>query len=64
MLTESIVDMLPFLAVYFIGVLAFADAFESIEYVLELTGEVEVEEIDTEGLNFYQKNMLPYVTAI
>ena len=29
--TESMKGMLPFLAVYFIGVLAFADAFESIE---------------------------------
>ena len=40
MLTESIKDMIPFLAVYFIGVLAFADAFESIDEITRIKQKV------------------------
>ena len=38
MIQECVKDMLTFLVVLLIGVIAFADAFESIERILYLTG--------------------------
>ena len=41
MITECFKDMLSFLLVFFIGVIAFADAFLSIETVLGITNVLE-----------------------
>ena len=41
MIVECIIDMGAFMIVYIIGVIAFADAFLSIEYILTLEGLIK-----------------------
>ena len=38
MIVECVIDMASFMIVYIIGVIAFADAFLSIEYILVIEG--------------------------
>ena len=52
--------MLTFLVVLLIGVIAFADAFESIERIMIINGKMEAPEIDPDS-NFYQKYVKTYV---
>ena len=54
--------MIPFMVVLFIGVFAFADAFESIDQVLRIRGDIETPEQDPDASE-YEKYFLPYVKA-
>ena len=60
MILECMYDMGTFLAVLLIGVLAFADAFKSIERIMVITGKLDAE---PENLNatFFEKYMQNYV---
>ena len=44
MVTACVKVMIPFMVVLFIGVFAFADAFESIDQVLRIRGDIETPE--------------------
>ena len=66
-LTETVIDIFPFLIIYFIGVFAFADAFESIEQLLVIQRRVEPVShmpYQEDGENFYVKYFSTYVRAI
>jgi len=52
MLLACIYDMLTFLAVLFIGVIAFADAFKSIDEILVNEGIVEATEIPEDASGY------------
>ena len=54
--------MLTFLLVLTIGILAYADAFESIDVALKLEGLIEVESIENDQSN-YEKYVKNYVVA-
>ena len=56
-------EMVTFVAVLFIGIFAFADAFDSIERKLELTGSIEPREIPLNP-NSYEKYLKGYVNTI
>ena len=60
MITECIVDMKAFLLVLFIGVIAFADAFKSIEKALVLEGRMEVQGILYQD-DWYSMYLAPYI---
>ena len=62
MITECFKDMLSFLLVFFIGVIAFADAFLSIETVLGITNVLEPIPFD-ENQTAYEKYVQGYVIA-
>ena len=46
--------MLTFLVVLLIGVIAFADAFESIERIMIINGKMDPPEVDPDA-SYYQK---------
>ena len=52
--------MLTFLVVLLIGVIAFADAFESIERIMILRGSIEPNDVDPDG-SYYEKYAKTYV---
>ena len=52
MIVECIIDMSAFLIVYTIGVIAFADAFLSIEYILTLEGLITPVPFDAESSSY------------
>lgn len=52
MLLACIYDMLTFLAVLFIGVIAFADAFKSIDAILVNEGIVEKQELPEDASGY------------
>ena len=60
MITGTVRDMVPFLMIFFFGVCAFADAFESITFVQHLNGNLELPS-EIEGANFYQMYFQQYV---
>ena len=52
--------MVPFLLIFFFGVCAFADAFESISSVLHLNGDIELPAGDPDAI-FYVKYLQNYI---
>ena len=62
MIIACIKDMTVFMIVLFVGVFAFADAFSSINKVLELNGSIEIEEIP-EDATIYLKYWQVYVVS-
>ena len=54
--------MITFLLVLTIGILSFADAFESIEVALKLEGLIEADTVEVEG-NTYEMYIRNYVVA-
>ena len=60
MIVECIIDMASFMIVYVIGVIAFADAFLSIEYILTLEGLIAPIPFDSESSS-YNKYFKGYV---
>ena len=60
MIVECIIDMASFMIVYVIGVIAFADAFLSIEYILTLEGLIQPIPFDSESSS-YNKYFKGYV---
>ena len=64
MITECIKDMFVFLIVLIIGVLAFTDAFRSIEHILFLNGEeIERHDYNKDGAEFYERYVQGYFKA-
>ena len=63
MITECFKDMLSFLLVFFIGVIAFADAFLSIETVLGITDVLPPLVPFDENASTYEKYVQSYVIA-
>ena len=61
MIVECVLDMSTFLVVFTIGVIAFADAFLSIDQIMILNGQLEYE-FNPEG-SFYDKFLKTYVIA-
>ena len=51
-----------FAVILIIGIFAFADAFQSIDYILQLRGEIDIREIP-ENANFYEKYGQGYVIS-
>ena len=62
MIIACIKDMTIFMVVLFIGVFAFADAFQSIREVHILSGAIEVEEIPIDANN-YERYWKSYITS-
>lgn len=62
MIIACIKDMTVFMIVLFVGVFAFADAFSSINKVLELNGSIEIEEIP-EDASIYLKYYQVYIVS-
>lgn len=62
MITASIYDMAVFLLVLNVGVIAFADAFLSIDQILVLRGDIPARETP-ENPSFYEKYFKTYVVA-
>ena len=60
LIAASVVDMATFVVVLVIGVIAFADAILSIESVLVLRGDIELEEVNDD---FYSKYAQRFVIA-
>ena len=54
MIIACIADMLTFMVVLFIGVFAFADAFQSIDKIIELNGDIDPRVIP-ENATIYEK---------
>ena len=46
--------MISFMLIFFLGVFAFADAFESIYFVMSIKGDIELNHADPDA-DFYQK---------
>ena len=60
MIQECVKDMLTFLVVLLIGVIAFADAFESIERILVITEKIPRELLDDDA-GWYERYAVNYV---
>ena len=63
MIIKTVLDMKMFLMVLFIGVLAFADAFSSINETMVLRGDVKPRLIPNDASD-YQKYVQNYINAI
>ena len=71
MIISCMEDMKIFMAILIVGVFAFADAFFSIDKIIELRGiggdeggvEVVVEAVESPDLSNYEKYWQPYVFA-
>ena len=62
LIVASVVDMVTFIVVLTIGILAFADAFLSIESVLVLEGKITLEEVDANA-DFYELYLQRYIAS-
>ena len=62
MITECVKDMFYFLIIFFIGVVAFADAFLSIDAKISIKAGTETE--SEEDQDFYEKYLYEYVEAV
>ena len=62
MITECIAGMFNFLIVLIIGVIAFTDAFESIDQILILNGSIERADKE-QDIEFYDRYLQPYFKA-
>ena len=60
MIIACIADMMTFMVVLIIGVFAFADAFLSIDKIIELKGDIEPESMP-EDATFYEKYGQQYI---
>ena len=60
MITGAVSGMVPFLMIFFFGICAFADAFESINSVLFLQGNITLPGADAEA-SFYKKYLQNYI---
>ena len=62
MIQEVVKDMLPFMVIFFIGVIAFADSFQSIKEILIEIPDNGIERDKTDG--YYGIYILGYIKAI
>ena len=60
MITGAVYGMVPFLMIFFFGICAFADAFESISTVLHIKGDIELTAADPDA-TFYEKYIKAYI---
>ena len=60
MIIGAVSGMVPFLMIFFFGICAFADAFESINSVLHLQGNITLPAADAEA-SFYDKYFQNYI---
>lgn len=63
MITECIYDMLPFFTIFMISVLAFSDAFLSIDQGLQLLNLIPERDVPVHA-SYYEKYFQGYIVAI
>ena len=61
MIEQVIIDMIPFLTIFIIAVVAFADSFQSIKEILIIQGSAERE--INESTKFYEVYIQAYLKA-